>query len=78
MEKALETPMELSNRLGIPVSAIRKLVREGKLEHVFLSQSMRNPKIPFGAWENFLDQNSVKPSLPRAHLFAERQGGAAK
>lgn len=78
MDKQLETPQELADRLHLPVSTIRKLIKQGSLEHIFLSRSKRNPKIPVGAWENFLATNSVKPNLPQAQFAAEYQVGGAK
>ena len=33
MEKLLETPKELAERVGIPVSNIRYLIREDMLDH---------------------------------------------
>jgi hypothetical protein len=58
--KALETPKELANRIGLPVTNIRYLIREEMLEHVFTAPGKRNPKIPKGAWEKYVSQFSVK------------------
>ncbi|MFV0298618.1 MAG: hypothetical protein ACK5JT_21155 [Hyphomicrobiaceae bacterium] len=50
----VETPKEMAERVGIPVSNIRYLIRTGQLAHVYTSPGKRNPKIPFGAWERYL------------------------
>ncbi len=60
MPKALETPKELADRIGLPVTNIRYLIREEMLEHVFTAPGKRNPKIPSGAWEKYISQFSVK------------------
>lgn len=51
---ALESPKQLADRLNIPVSNIRYLLKSGKLSHVFTSPGKRNPKIPSGAWEHYV------------------------
>jgi hypothetical protein len=58
--KVLETPKELANRIGLPVTNIRYLIREEMLEHVFTAAGKRNPKIPKGSWEKYVSQFSVK------------------
>lgn len=59
MEKLLETPKELAERVGIPVSNIRYLIREDMLDHIFTAPGKRNPKIPTGAWEKYVSQFTV-------------------
>lgn len=59
MEKLLETPKELADRVGIPVSNIRYLIREDMLDHIFTAPGKRNPKIPTGAWEKYVSQFTV-------------------
>ena len=59
MEKLLETPKELAERVGIPVSNIRYLIREDMLDHIFTAPGKRNPKIPNGAWEKYVSQFTV-------------------
>jgi hypothetical protein len=59
MEKLLETPKELAERVGIPVSNIRYLIREDMLDHIFTAPGKRNPKIPSGAWEKYVSQFTV-------------------
>lgn len=63
MEKSFETPNELAARVGVPVANIRRLIREGELEHIYLTPARRNAKIPNGAWERYLDRSIIKPSL---------------
>ncbi|MCL1629097.1 hypothetical protein M3N55_10175 [Roseibaca sp. V10] len=59
MEKLLEPPKELAERVGIPVSNIRYLIREDMLDHIFTAPGKRNPKIPSGAWEKYVSQFTV-------------------
>ncbi|WP_417240714.1 helix-turn-helix domain-containing protein [Celeribacter halophilus] len=65
-EALLETPKELAERVGVSAATVRKLIKAGKIEHVFLSDAKRNPKIPKGAWEAFLEQNTIRPDVPKA------------
>lgn len=50
----VETPKEMAERVGIPVSNVRYLIKTGQLAHVYTSPGKRNPKIPLGAWERYL------------------------
>lgn len=59
MTKLLETPKELADRVGIPVTNIRYLIREDMLDHIFTAPGKRNPKIPNGAWEKYVSQFTV-------------------
>ena len=56
----LESPRELAERTGVSVAAVRRLIRQGLLDHVFLSPRRRNAKIPIGAWERFIEQHLVR------------------
>ena len=60
MTKLLETPKELADRIGIPVTNVRYLIREDMLDHIFTAPGQRNPKIPSGAWEKYVSQFTVK------------------
>lgn len=60
MDKLLETPKELAERVGIPVSNVRYLIREDMLGHIFTAPGRRNPKIPQGAWERYVEEFTVK------------------
>ena len=60
MTKPLETPKELAERVGLPVTNIRYLIREDMLDHIFTAPGQRNPKIPNGAWEKYVSQFTVK------------------
>ena len=51
----LETPQELANRVGLPVSNIRYLIASGQLEVIYTTPGRRNPKIPTGAWERYVE-----------------------
>jgi hypothetical protein len=55
-----ETTTELAKRVGVPVANIRHLIRDGALEHIFLTPAKRNPKIPQGAWERYVEKFTVK------------------
>lgn len=72
MTKLLETPKELADRVGIPVTNIRYLIREDMLDHIFTAPGKRNPKIPSGAWEKYVSQFTVKAELRTA---SERRRG---
>ncbi|UWR48932.1 hypothetical protein [Phaeobacter inhibens] len=60
MAKLLETPKELADRVGIPVTNIRYLIREDMLDHIFTAPGRRNPKIPKGAWERYVEKFTIK------------------
>ncbi len=60
MQKLLETPKELAERVGIPVSNVRYLIRADMLDHIFTAPGRRNPKIPHGAWERYVEKFTVK------------------
>ena len=60
MTKLLETPKELAERVGIPVTNVRYLIREDMLDHIYTAPGKRNPKIPRGAWEKYVAQFTVK------------------
>ncbi|WP_297776850.1 hypothetical protein [uncultured Roseovarius sp.] len=72
MTKLLETPKELAERVGIPVTNVRYLIREDMLDHIFTAPGKRNPKIPNGAWEKYVAQFTVKAE-PRA-ATSRREG----
>jgi len=61
--KLLETPKELAERVGIPVSNVRYLIREDMLDHIFTAPGRRNPKIPQGAWERYVEKFTVKAAV---------------
>lgn len=60
MSQHLETPKQLSMRIGVPVSNIRYLIREDMLDHIYMSPGKRNPKIPSGAWEKYVALFTVR------------------
>jgi hypothetical protein len=51
----LESPSQLANRIGLPVSNIRYLIKSAQLEVVYTTPGRRNPKIPQGAWERCIE-----------------------
>ncbi len=59
--KALETPHELASRVGLPVSNIRYLIASGQLKAIYTTPGKRNPKIPDGAFERYIETST--PSL---------------
>ena len=72
MTKLLETPKELADRIGIPVTNVRYLIREDMLDHIYTAPGKRNPKIPSGAWEKYVAQFTVKAE-PKA-ATSRREG----
>lgn len=62
MEKQLESPQELAKRIGVPVSNVRYLIQEQMIDHIYTAPGQRNPKVPFGAWERYLDNYMVRAS----------------
>lgn len=51
----LETPAQLATRVSLPVSNIRFLIKSGQLDVIYTTPGKRNPKVPPGAWERYLD-----------------------
>ncbi len=56
----LESPKELAERVGISVSHIRYLIKEDMLDHIYTAPGRRNPKIPSGAWERYVEKFTIK------------------
>ena len=71
MTKLLETPKELAERVGIPVTNVRYLIREDMLDHIYTAPGKRNPKIPSGAWERYVAQFTVKAETRMANSRRE-------
>lgn len=63
--KLLETPAELASRIGVPVSTVRHLIKTHQLDHIFLTPAKRNPKIPAGAWEKYIQANTIGPTAQK-------------
>lgn len=59
MTKLLEPLKERVERVGIPVSNIRYLIREDMLHHIFTALGKRNPKIPSAVWEKYVSRFTV-------------------
>jgi hypothetical protein len=74
MTKLLETPKELADRIGIPVTNVRYLIREDMLDHIYTAPGKRNPKIPTGSWEKYVNLFTVKAEPKVANT---RQRGSA-
>lgn len=72
MTKLLETPKELAERVGIPVTNVRYLIREDMLDHIFTAPGKRNLKIPNGAWEKYVAQFTIKAE--RRTATSRREG----
>jgi len=62
MFKGLEKPQQLAERVGVPVTSIRYLIRTNQLDHVYTTPAKRNPKVPNGAWERFIERSTVTGS----------------
>jgi len=58
MQKTLETPRDLAQRLGWPVTRVRKLIRERALRHVKVGGLYL---IPEGAIEEYLEATTIEP-----------------
>ncbi len=58
--KGLETPAELAQRVGLPVANIRHLIKSQQLDHIYTTPGQRNPKIPNGAWERYLEAYVIR------------------
>lgn len=56
----LEAPKDLADRIGLPISNIRFLIKTGKLEVIYTTPGKRNPKIPAGSWEKYLKNSMEK------------------
>ena len=74
MTKFLETPKELAERVGIPVTNVRYLIREDMLDHIYTAPGQRNPKIPSGAWEKYVSQFTVKAQKPALRRTGQEMG----
>lgn len=74
MTKLLETPKELAERVGLPVTNIRYLIREDMLDHIFTAPGQRNPKIPSGAWEKYVSQFTIKAQKGALRKAGEEMG----
>ncbi|WP_417259347.1 hypothetical protein [Celeribacter sp.] len=74
MTKPLETPKELAERVGLPVTNIRYLIREDMLDHIYTAPGQRNPKIPSGAWEKYVSQFTVKAQMGALRKAGEETG----
>ncbi len=74
MTKPLETPKELAERVGLPVTNIRYLIREDMLDHIYTAPGQRNPKIPSGAWEKYVSQFTVKAQKGARRKAGEEMG----
>ncbi|ASM72920.1 MULTISPECIES: hypothetical protein [Roseobacteraceae] len=73
MTKPLETPKELADRVGLPVTNIRYLIREDMLDHIYTAPGQRNPKIPNGAWEKYVSQFTVKAQKAASRMSRSGQ-----
>ena len=58
--RVLEKPKDLAARVGVPVSTIRHLIRSKQLDHVFITPGKRNPRVPEGAWERYINETIVR------------------
>ncbi|WP_282092837.1 hypothetical protein [Epibacterium ulvae] len=56
----LESPKELAERVGVPISNVRYLIREDMLDHIYTAPGRRNPKIPAGAWERYIEKFTIR------------------
>lgn len=54
MKIRLYTPKELAERVGLPVSNIRYLIKAGLLKAIYTTPGKRNPKVTDGAWKRYV------------------------
>lgn len=59
-QMTFESPAQLAERVGLPVTNIRHLIKANLLDHVYTTPKKRNPKIPSGAWERYLESQGVQ------------------
>lgn len=52
----LETPKQLAQRVGLPISLIRSLIHSKRLEHVVIG---KRPYIPFDSFDKYIEKNRV-------------------
>jgi hypothetical protein len=71
MTKLLETPKQLADRIGIPVTNVRYLIREDMLDHIYTAPGKRNPKVPRGSWEKYVSPFTVKAEPSVANIGQE-------
>lgn len=64
-QNPFETPAQLAARVGLPVANIRHLIKTQQLDHIFTSPGKRNPKIPAGSWESYLELNTIRAKCKR-------------
>src|SRR3712207_2032360 len=55
---SFRTPKQVAAEEGVSVRRVRTLIHEKRLAHVMIGA---RPKIPEGAWERFISENTVQP-----------------
>lgn len=75
MDANLETPKQLAQRVGISTAAVRSLIKQLKLDHIYPTAGCRNPKIPQGAWERYLRNNMVRACPDQNHSQSSKLTG---
>lgn len=63
MQIELESPKQLADRIGWPVSRIRKLIRREELRHFRMGKSIM---IPPDAISEYMERVEVKPEIVEA------------
>lgn len=74
--RILEKPKDLAARVGVPVSTIRLLIRSKKLDHVFVTPGKRNPRVPEGAWDRYINDSIVRAATACRNDYAVDFAGA--
>lgn len=76
------TPRELSEKSGISVSIIRRLMKDGELE--FIAVSSRTRQIRYSSWLDFIERNTrraktdAKPNSSSSTTSGSFLGAAAQ
>jgi excisionase family DNA binding protein len=75
-KEGLETPKQLAKRVGLSVGKVRRLIAEGKLEHVPIGARLH---VPAGAFERFIEANKVTTcqDVTRDQSFGGSQNAAS-
>lgn len=60
MTTSLETPKQLSDRVGLPISMIRTLIHKKHIEHVIIG---RRPYIPLDSFDKYIEDNRIIPNI---------------
>jgi hypothetical protein len=78
MDERLETPKQLTERVGVNEQKIRRLILNRQIEHVWIGSRVH---IPVGAFARFIELKKVTPCQDETtgHVFVgSKSAGASK